>query len=70
MSTYESLTNELTANHYFNGNVWLTDYTKIKGLQVYASSTNGTSGTGKYYKQRVYWFYSPHGFVVEPNPLR
>lgn len=54
----KTLADELSANHYFNANgCWVTDYHKIKGLDLRASTTNGTSGTGKYRGHSVYWHY-------------
>ena len=46
----------LRQNHYRNANGCLvTDYHKIPGLKVLASTTNGTSGIGRYNGVRVYW---------------
>ena len=36
---------------------WQTTYTKIVGLEVLASTTNGTSGIGVWDNRKVYWYY-------------
>jgi hypothetical protein len=54
-----TLAQHLKQNHYQNANgVWLTDYSKIKGLRVSASTTNGTSGIGTYRGRKCYWCYN------------
>jgi len=65
------LANALKENHYLNGNGCLvTDYHKIKGLKVLASTTNGTSGIGMYRKEKLYWFLShvTQVFEIEKCP--
>jgi hypothetical protein len=53
---YTELSGHLKKNHGLNKNgVLLTDYSKINGLDVHASSSNGTSGLGKYKGHKVYW---------------
>ena len=53
-----ALATDLLANHYTNDNgCLLTEYDKVAGLKVKASSTNGTSGIGTYRGARVYWNY-------------
>lgn len=49
----------LRDNHYLHKNgSWVTDYHKIRGLKVLASTTNGTSGIGRYGGVRVYWYFN------------
>lgn len=56
--TYAQLAKLLLANHGKNKNgVLLTEYSNIPGLKVKASTTNGTSGTGVWDGQKVYWSY-------------
>lgn len=56
MTNLQLLAKELEANHYKNENgCLLTDYSKIRGLRLFASTTNGTSGMGKYHGRKVYW---------------
>lgn len=46
----------MLANHGMNVNKCLcTDYARIAGLTVKASTTNGTSGLGVYRGLSVYW---------------
>lgn len=58
----------LRINHRFNGSVWLTEYSNIKGLKLLASTTNGTSGLGIWNRRRVYWSYDwkTQRFCIEP----
>jgi uncharacterized protein YjaZ len=59
----------LKQHHYRNKNgCWVTDYHKIAGLNLLASTTNGTSGIGKWQGRRVHWFFndSTKQFEVAP----
>lgn len=54
----DALAKLLLANHGKNGNGCLiTEYSRIPGLRVKASDTNGTSGIGVWDGVRVYWRY-------------
>jgi hypothetical protein len=63
---YDTLAKLLKENHYFNKHgVWLTDYSKIRGFKILASTTNGTSGTGMWRGHKVYFHQKGNNFVVE-----
>lgn len=52
------LAEQLKTQHYKNVNgCWVTDYHNIPGLKVLASSTNGTSGIGRYQGSKLYWYF-------------
>lgn len=53
------LADALLANHGLNVNgVWWTEYRNIPGLTVLASTTNGTSGIGRWHGRKVYWSHN------------
>lgn len=54
---YAELARKLKENHVYLNGCWQTRYSAIRGLDVRASTTSGTSGTGYYYGASVYWSY-------------
>ena len=54
MKTSNELAKALEENHHRDSCLY-TDYNKITGLTLLATSTNGTSGTGRYKGQKYYW---------------
>ena len=65
---YDLLSDELKKNHYKNANGCLvTEYSKIDGLEMLATDTNGTSGVCKWRGEKMYFWYSypQDRFVVE-----
>jgi hypothetical protein len=46
----------LLANHGKVNDCLQTNYKAISGLKLQASTTNGTSGIGRYRGMRVYWY--------------
>ena len=65
----ETLAKLLKANHRFLNGCWDTLYANIRGFKILASTTNGTSGIGKWQGREIY-FYLDHKidkFVVEQH---
>ena len=65
---FERLAELLRLNHGKNANGCLcTNYANIPGLKLLASTTNGTSGLGRYRGRKVYWCYlhGPDKWSVE-----
>lgn len=53
---FDKLASELAKNRVISPDGCMdTVYENIRGLNLLASSTNGTSGIGIYQKRRVYW---------------
>ncbi len=42
-----------------------TDYARIPNFKILASTTNGTSGIGKWHGRKVYFYKNGFEFVVE-----
>jgi len=63
---HKTLATKLAENHYFHNGCQYTDYSKIEGLTVKASTTNGTSGIADYHGQKVYFCLEGCEFNVEP----
>jgi hypothetical protein len=77
MHKFETLARRLLSEYGKNENGCIrTDYAKIAGLRVKASSTNGTSGLGVYRGTAVYWHFdngltwkgADVGLVLERTP--
>lgn len=64
---YDTLAASLLKAHGMNEHgCLLTDYASIQGLIVQASTTNGTSGLGRYRGRSVYW-HLDHGYRWNPE---
>ena len=64
-----TLEEQLLANHYKNENgCWLTNFAKIKGLKMLASTTNGDAGLAKWCGRKIYFYLNDRlgRFFVEP----
>jgi len=62
---FEELARQLWNNHHLKNGVWYTDYPNIHGFKLTASSANGTSGTGKWFGSKVYFWRKGNTFVIE-----
>lgn len=62
----KSLADYLRENHVFVNGCWHTQYGKIPGFKLLASTTNGTSGLAMFRGRKVYFYGDENGFTVEP----
>ena len=61
-----NLSKLLQHHHYLHPNgYWVTDYHLIPHLRVLATTTNGTSGIGRYRGTKVYWSLNHRTSVFE-----